>query len=551
MNEDPQSKLASGMRAQEVLAAVGEALGADDVERAAQLAEQAVAQGFEHPLFYNLAASRHETRREFSRAVELLERGLALAPGDLGMMTALGMCLNRLRRTERALAVFDGVLALRPDFAPARYGKGVGLLGLGDFAGARRCFAAAADLLPGYAEPLGSLAALEARLGDAKTARSLAERALAINPGLIAARSAMASCELEARAFPNAEALARGLLSDPEIAEDERAPAQTILGDALDGQGRVDEAIKAYEAAKATLGRLHATEFERPGLETFPQFLARLTSWVSQLRSEDWKRARGLDESGARGHVFITGFGRSGTTLLETALASHPQVVSLDESDALRWAAAELVGSNAGMDRLAALDDAAAGRLRRAYWQRVAQLGVDVRGKVFVDKAPYSAVLLPVISALFPDARVLFALRDPRDVVLSCFRRGFAVTAVSHQFKTLESTALIYDGYMNLAMLEREKLPLNLREVRYETLSRDFENEARAISAFLDLDWSPELKNFAETARARPSATPSARQLTRGLYSGAGQWRPYAKHLEPLTPILKPWIERFGYGPTT
>ena len=94
-------------------------------------------------------------------------------------------------------------------------------------------------------------------------------------------------------------------------------------------------------------------------------------------------------------------------------------------------------------------------RARDAYWSRVRAFGVEPRGKVFIDKMPLASVQLPVVAKLFPSARILFALRDPRDVVLSCFRRRFGMNPAMYQLLTLEGAAAFYDAVMRLSELGR------------------------------------------------------------------------------------------------
>src|SRR5207237_3773825 len=122
---------------------------------------------------------------------------------------------------------------------------------------------------------------------------------------------------------------------------------------------------------------------------------------------------------------------RSGTTLLEEALARHPEVVTTQEKDALAEAAANLFTNDLGFDRLVALKGAGLARDRRSYWRKLAEFAVDGRGKCLVDKQPYNTLRLPLIAKLFPAAKVVFCLRDPSDVILSCFRRSFAHTVTN------------------------------------------------------------------------------------------------------------------------
>jgi tetratricopeptide (TPR) repeat protein len=541
------SSLASQAQLETVFASVVAALQEGDEARAMRLAERAVFAGLEHPLVFNLAAAAHEKRHEYARAVALLEQGLGLAPNDVDLLTALGLCLNKLRQTDRAVSVFEAVLRQRPDFAPAHYGLGVAAARRSDFQATRQRFETAAALMPGYADPIGALAGLEAQLGDTAAAAAAAKRALAIDPRQAAARTALAICEVDAKRFDAAETLARELVDDSEIAEEDRAAAGLVLGDALDGQGRAGEAFAAYVAAKGRWRATCAAEFERPGQETYAAFLTRLYRWFSALGPEAWAPNAGADRGPAAGHVFVVGFARSGTTLLETALGSHTAIASLDEGDCLRTAAGEAMNSAESLDLLSRLEPEIAMRWRSAYWNRVAECGVNVQGKVFVDKSPFGAPLLPLVSALFPDAKILFAVRDPRDVVLSCFRRNFNINPSTYEFTTLERTARCYDSVMSLAKLYRERFPLALRETKYEQVAQDFENEMLGVMEFLELDWNPAVLEFAKTAKNRPSRTPSARQLVRGLYSGEGQWRAYSEELEPVLPVLQPWLDWFGY----
>ena len=157
---------------------------------------------------------------------------------------------------------------------------------------------------------------------------------------------------------------------------------------------------------------------------------------------------------------------------------------------------------------------------------------------------------LPVILKLFPKAKILFAVRDPRDVVLSCFRRRFNINPSTYEFLDLARTAANYDGIMRLADVLRAKLPFAEHQIVYERLVEDFEGEARAVCEFIGVDWRADLVQFADRAQRGEVASASAAQIARGLYAdGAGQWRRYRAQLEPVLPTLAPWVRRFGYPP--
>jgi hypothetical protein len=242
------------------------------------------------------------------------------------------------------------------------------------------------------------------------------------------------------------------------------------------------------------------------------------------------------------------GFPRSGTTLIESALGKHPDIVTLEERDTLHDGVLAFLGSPEDLAGLASAPEERLKPLRADYWARVAQLGVETKGKAFIDKNPFNTLKLPIILKLFPGAKILFAIRDPRDVVLSCFRRRFNINPSTYEFFDLTRTAATYDGMMRLAHTLKAKLPANEHRIVYERLVEDFEGEARAVCEFIGVDWRPDLVDFADRAQRGEIASASAAQIARGLYAdGAGQWRRYREQLQPVLHSLAPWVELFGY----
>ena len=275
---------------------------------------------------------------------------------------------------------------------------------------------------------------------------------------------------------------------------------------------------------------------------------ARETRLAEYFRHADAAAWRGSGVAPERVHVFLVGFPRSGTTLLGQVLASHPDVQTMEERTCLMDSAHEFFGSGAGLDRLAALSEAELDHWRACYWQRVAENGAAPLKPVFVDKMPLNLVFLPLIAKLFPDARILFALRDPRDVVLSCFRRRFAMNAGMYEFTRLDQAAAYYGAVMRLMQVYSEKLALPIFEARHESLVADFAGEAKRLCAFLGLDYRDEMGGFAGRAQSQNIDTPSSAQVAQGLSeAGVAQWRRYARELEPVFPVLAPFVARHGY----
>ena len=519
---------------------------AGDLAHATALAQAALADGLAHPMLFNLAAAGLEHEGRFEDALALLERGQALAPGDVGLSQALGLVLHRLERYAAALPHFDAVVAAQPEFAAAHATRGATLEALGDILGAQAAYGRAASLQPGNLAALSGLASLASRRGQTAQARDLAQRVVQAQPNYPDAVMVLAAADQADGRPAQGEARLRALLADDRPTPQQHALAQGLLGDLLDAQDRAAEAFAAYCACNSSLQTTYAPRFGAApsALDYARQTLAVLDeappgAWAAQPAPP------GLE---ATGHVFLMGFPRSGTTLLEQVLASHPDVEALEERDTLYDAMQAYGRRPRDLEGLAAAAPQRLAELRDAYWNRVAREGARPQGKLFVDKHPLNTFRLPVIARLFPDARVLFARRDPRDVVLSCFRRRFGMSGPMYQLLSLPGAADFYDAAMRMGERLGAELPLRHMVVRHESLIEDFDDVAREVCEFLDLPWTPALRGFADRTRDRGIATPSAAQLARGLSAeGIGQWRRYATPMAAVLPTLRPWVERFGY----
>jgi tetratricopeptide (TPR) repeat protein len=526
--------------------AVIDALEAGDHGRASELARAALDRGEANPLFLNLRAWWHEQNGRLPAALADLEHAHALAPDDVPVLNALGLCRERLGRTRAAYDSFERAANLAPEFVPAHMNRGRLLEALGDFDGAAESYDTA--LKRGH-NAHTELAALAGRRADWTTARLHARAALAIRPVNVTAEHVLASVEIAEGDYATARGRLNRLLDNASLTRFDRASTLSFLGDALDGEGSFHAAFEAYSAGNEARREALASAGGMPARDPLVVHLERLTDYFSRLPAGAFVAADAGgagNEMGPQHHVFLLGFARSGTTLLEEALAVHPDVATTQEKDALGEAVANLFLNAGSFATLMTLRGAGLTRHRRSYWQTLAAFGIATGGACLIDKQPYNTIRLPLLAKLFPAATILFALRDPRDVVLSAFRRRFVLSDSNRPLLTLEGAARFYESVMRLAEIYRAKLPLNLTEVRHEDLVGDFAGESRRICAAIGILWTDDLAGF--SGRRRSVMTPSAVQLKEGLSTrGVGYWRNYARDLAPVLPILAPWVERFGY----
>lgn len=243
--------------------------------------------------------------------------------------------------------------------------------------------------------------------------------------------------------------------------------------------------------------------------------------------------------------VFFVGFPRSGTTLFEQMLANHPAIVTTNEASPLAKVAKSL-DFNVSFHEL---KDSELSKLRTEFWQEAQNITSYTEDLILIDKMPLNIEFLDLATRLFPKCKVVMSLRDPRDVCLSCFMQHFSRSDALSNFLTLEDTALIYDKAMSLWQRQKEILPMQWVEFRYEDLVEDLEATVKPILSFLGLEWDDEILSYHDRASMGHILTPSYTQVGEKLHSRAkGRWRKYEKQLNPILKTLSPYVQSFGYG---
>jgi tetratricopeptide (TPR) repeat protein len=434
-------------------------------------------------------------------AEELLQQGVERDPGDIDLRIGLARAYAGTHQMEKAEREFRAVLAKNSVNEDAFVGLA---------------------LTKEHYQP----ATLEALVGEA------------------AAAGASAPCVslLQAFADRRAKRYREGLGALASLPPDYEAIHRANL------EGQLLDALGEYDAAFASFKRMNTLHFEDES-----QPLARAEQVRQELRqlldtvSFEWVRSRSgpAIKSSRPAPVFLVGFPRSGTTLLDTMLMGHPDVEVLEERPVLTRLGREI----GGFDALAAMDAAQFRQTQDRYFEIANDYG-DVRdGALLVDKGPLALNRAFLIHLLFPDAQFILALRHPVDAVLSCFMSNFRLNSSMCNFLQLETAAEFYD--LTFAMWEKSRtiLPLNVHEIRYESVVENSEQQLRQLVEALGLEWHADVLEHETTAEVRGIiATASYAQVTQPLYRRAiGRWKHYRKHLEPILSTLQPWAEKLGY----
>ncbi|MBS0432185.1 MAG: sulfotransferase [Proteobacteria bacterium] len=330
---------------------------------------------------------------------------------------------------------------------------------------------------------------------------------------------------------------------DPEVV----SIAAFGLAAAHDRLGQYRDAWKALDIAHAMqmqIARQVTPELSVPDGQPLPM----VARTVDANAYASWKPL--ASPSMLQSPVFVIGFPRSGTTLLEQMLDAHPGFRSMDERGYVYQLIERMehAGQRYPAD-LAGLTQTEADQLRAVYWRLVEHTLPDLGQRRLIDKNPLNMLCLPLILRLFPAARILLCLRHPCDVLLSCYMQSFRSPAFMAMCSSLQRLARGYADAFGQCRRHLEVFKPQVLEWRYESVVGDFDAAVPRLGRFLEVEDASPMAGFARHARAKPFiATPSYARVTQPVTAAAvGRWMNYRERFEPVLPILQPWFERFGY----
>jgi tetratricopeptide (TPR) repeat protein len=482
----------------------------------------------------NLAAVLHG-QGLLAEPLALLQEAVRLAPDHAQTRSDLGGLLLACGEPEQALPQLREAVRLQPTLADAHANLGQALRRLDQVDEATLCFREALRLNPDCTVARGGLAyVLE---GQGRIDEALAEHreALRRDPGDSLALAGLGQLAQAGRyCFDDEEVRRlRALAERPQTPLDDRIRLQFTLARALDQAGADDEAFAHYRQGNELRRELE----RRRGVVFDPDAHRRFIDRLIGVCSPDYLARVHSFGLGDELPVFIVGMPRSGTTLAEQILASHPRVHGAGElPDLIRLAAAlprRLGGAEEYPECLARLDSATTRTLAAEHLQRLRGLGGDADR--VVDKMPYNYLHLGLIGALFPRARIVHCRRDPVDTCLSCYFQNFG-DALPFT-RDLRHLGLYYREYERLMAHWAGASPVPLFELRYEELTAHQEAVSRALVAFCGLEWDERCLRFHEARTVVRTA--SVAQVRQPMYRrSVGRWRRYRGHLQPLLEAL-------------
>ncbi len=482
---------------------------------------------------WNNLGNIHASLGNIDGAIRAFEQAITYMPDEPGMYLNLADVLRRADIGHARLKVARDVAAIAPDNRAVQTELAMALAHNEELDEAIAVLEAAVAKWPDFGES-------HIELGRLYEATNRTDALAAFLAGLDPA-----ACPPEA-AFLHAWLAQREERFEDAARHAEAIPAtinpmrrEALIGSIAERLGDAERAFAAFAAmnaaAMAEAPPRHGPTY-REGLEAD---LARWTpEWVAS-----WTTDATAAEGAPRDPIFLVGFPRSGTTLLDTMLMGQPEVCVLEERPMVAEVA-RMIGDH----DLAPLTAAQIAALRDAYFAAARNHGWD-GARWLVDKHPLNMARVPLIRRLFPQARFILAERHPADAVLSCFMANFTLNHAMRSFTDLEEAALTYDAAFRAWHRAVELFAPSAHAVRYERLVEDPRGELQPLVEWLGLGWDDRLLAHEETARTRTRVrTASYAQIGEKLYTRArGRWQRYRDQLAPVLPILAPWAERMGY----
>ncbi|MBC8445351.1 MAG: sulfotransferase [Rhodospirillaceae bacterium] len=483
---------------------------------------------------------------KIDNAMEFMRKALASKPDFAEAHSDLGNMLLALGRLEEAVASYQNATLIKPEFAEAHSNLGIAQMNLGMLDDAALSYGKAIAVKPDYANAHYNLCEVLEKTNRTDDLRTALENAKKHCPQDY--RLALREAQLLKR--DNNFADARTLLDSMRTGTDDAGfmiARAYLLGELCD---RLDDVESAY--GYFSEGNLRVSQ--SPPVQQIDKAtpFARIDVLAGRF-SADWIASwSNIECNDSRPDpVFLVGFPRSGTTLLDTILRSHQGISLVEEMPTIQnveQALEHLPGTNP--NGLAGLDQSGLMHLRQVYFAELDKhLEPEKAANIVIDRMPWNNTAAGHIKRIFPDARFIFAQRHPCDCVLSCFMQNFLPSDANVNFLNLEDAAHLYDRTMNLWQQYQDVLELDVCTVRYEDLVDSFEKTLTPVLDFLGVDWDEGIRDYTETAKRRGTiSTASYNQVTQPIYKRAsGRWQRYQQHLQTVLPVLLPWAKRFGY----
>ncbi len=491
-------------------------------------------------------AVQQYSQGNISESELICRKACELAPHLSEANAQLGLVLQSQKKHEESKTCYKKALSLKPEQPVVHLNLGVILQDQKDFDAACKQFQLAVDIDPNLVPAMEHLAYLHEKAYRLQEAQSLVDIGLEIVPDNTALNLVQSKLLQRKGQFEDAVKFLK-IASESNSTSLLHSEIHSRLGYLYD---RLYQSKQAYH--HYSIGNQFAEKQflqQNVNKEQYIKQVNHIAEMAAKYEPDQLNKSS--KKSTENTPVFLVGFPRSGTTLMNQILDSHPKLQSLEEKpQAFNMVMKFLELTKGELNPLADISQENIGNLRNVYFNTVKKHIELDNDLLFIDKFPLNIAYIPIIWRVFPEAKFILALRHPCDASLSCFMHSFGVNPAMANFLTMESTVTLYAKLMGNWGLFSSKFDLNTHIIKYENLIVDFKKETQNILDFLEVEWDDEVSRHTDKARARGVIdTPSYDQVTEPIYKHAKyRWIRYKDKLEPYASTLEPYINIFGYA---
>lgn len=513
---------------------------------------------------------------KFHEAVKYLEVAISQNSKVPQIYNNLGLIYTHLDKNEKAIEVFNKVIKLNSASSVTYCHLGIAYTNLSKVIEAEESYKKSLELDPKNALSLYNYGTLFKRLNDPKNAEKYLTKAISISPNNFPPYNNL----MEVYDKSNQNEKLKKLIDDAKskfknntsinlfdakllfkLREYEKV-IELLEKISFDGKEKYKEHNrteliaksydhisnykKAFEYFKITNEVNYDLNKDIVDKNKYIEVIEKRIKFFDKEKSIDWPILSEINKNSDP--TFLIGFPRSGTTLLDTILRSHPLIDVLEEKPIVDKFV-ELLNIKIKSDFKNLKDHKIDKEMRDFYFREKSNYSSKKNCKIVIDKMPLNTVYVGEIVRFFPNAKFIFAIRHPSDCVLSCFMQNFLLNNAMTNFLNLEDSAKLYNQVMILWELYNNKLKINFHMIRYEDLIENFETEVKKLLNYLGVDWSNKVTEFYKTSKKRGMLnTPSYNQVSQPLYTKSiGRWKNYQDQFQDISPILDKWIQKFSY----
>jgi len=555
----------------------------------------------------------HAQNNNLKKASELLNKAIEINPKIADLHNNLGLIFREMGELEKASKCINKAIQINPDYHVAHSNLGLIYKDLGQIEEAEKCFKKSIEINPQHENPHNNLGLIYKDLGQIEEAEKCFKKSIEINPKHVQAYINLGNLFKNIGQIEEAEQFYSQVISINSkyfdaynnlmdlfertnqneklnniitIAETQfnfNPIIKLFYGQYLYKIKKFSEAIKNLEKIKFNESQSNRERLRSLVLaksydqidnieKAFDYFnrtnkinlrnkskqidknktlriIKKRANFFKDPEIKNWpiQKASDLNEN----PIFLVGFPRSGTTLLDTILRSHPSIEVIEEEPILGNFISSLnIMTSENFNNLKNIEENKLSEIRKIYFtNRDNHIEKKDNQKIYIDKMPLNIIHAGEIVRIFPNAKFIISLRHPCDCVLSCFMQSFALNNAMANFLNLEDTANLYNHVMKLWTQYTSTFSIKFHTVKYEDIVLDFEKTIKNVLEFLEMPWSDNVFKFYETAEKRELiSTPSYDQVNKPIYTKSiGRWKKYEKNFINILPTLEPWIKKYNY----